>query len=100
MLGRKRFTGSDVYQNFLVSAPMVSFLILDSNRKVNNWISTGISSEKNEPFNTGLEPTMFNLANGRINLKFNNSVLVQKTFSLLYSILFIIYSLLVKYLVT
>ena len=46
---------------------------------------TGISSEKTNPFETNLEPTMSNLANGRVNLKFNNSVLVQKGFSSLFS---------------
>ena len=29
----------------------------------------------------GLETTMSNLANGRVDLKFNNSILVQKSFS-------------------
>ena len=79
------FTGDDGYQNFLVFASMLSSLILDSNRKVTNWILTVISSEKNKPFDTGIEPTMSNLANDRVNLKFNNSVLVQKRFSSLYS---------------
>ena len=60
---------------------MLISLILDSNRKVTNRISTRISSEKIKPFYTGLEPTMSNLANGRVNFKFNNSVLEQKTFS-------------------
>ena len=79
------FTGEDGYQNCLVFAPMISSLVLDSNRKVTNWILTGISSEKIKPFDTGLEPTMSNLANGRVNLKFKNPVLVQKSFSSLYS---------------
>ena len=51
-------------------------LILAYYRKVTDWISTRISSEKNKPFDTGLEPTMSNLANGRVNLKFSNFVLV------------------------
>ena len=74
------FTGNVGYQNFLVFAPMLSSLLLDNNIKATNWISTGISYEKNEPFDTGLEPTMSNLANGRMSLKSNNSVLVQKNF--------------------
>ena len=45
LLGRMYFTGNDGYENFLVIAPMPSSLTLDSNRKVTNWISTGISSE-------------------------------------------------------
>ena len=43
-LGRMYLTGDDGYQDFLVLAPMLSFLILDSNRKVTNWVSTEISS--------------------------------------------------------
>ena len=85
LLGRMYFTGDDFYQKFLVYATMFRSLILDSNRKVTDWISTGISSEKIKPFDTGLEPTMSNLANGRVNLKFNNSVLVQKRVSSMYS---------------
>ena len=84
-LGRIYFTGKDSYQNFLVFASMLSSLILDSNTKVTNWISTGISSEKTKPFDTGLATKMSNLASGRVNLKTNNSVLVQKRFSSLYS---------------
>ena len=63
---------------------MFSSLILDSNIKVTNWISTGILSQNYKPFNTGLEPTMSNLANARVNLKFDNFGLVQKIFSSLY----------------
>ena len=55
------FIGNDGYQNFLVFAPMLSSLILDSNKKVTNCISTEMSSEKIKPFYTGLEPTMSNL---------------------------------------
>ena len=62
------FTGDDGYQNFLVFAPMHSSLIFDSNKKVTNLISTEISSEKNKLFGTNLEPTMSNLANGRVTL--------------------------------
>ena len=44
-----------------------------------------MSPEKNKPFDTNLEPTMSNVANGRVILKFNNSILVQKSSSSLYS---------------
>ena len=44
-----------------------------------------MSSKKIKPFDTNLEPTMSNLANGRINLKFKTSVLKLKRFSSLYS---------------
>ena len=36
------FTGNHAYQNFIVFAPVLSFLMLDSNRKVTNWISTNL----------------------------------------------------------
>ena len=55
------FTGNDGYQNFLVFGPIPSSLILDSNRKVTNWTSTGISPEKTKPFDTDLKPAMSNL---------------------------------------
>ena len=71
MFGRIYFTGDNGYQNFLVFAPTLSFLILNNDRKVTDWMSTK-SSEKFKPFGAGL---------GRVNLKFNNSVLVQKVFS-------------------
>ena len=64
---------------------MLSFLILDSNKKVTNWILTGISSKNIKPFDINLEATISNLANGRVNSKFNNFVLVQKSFSSSYS---------------
>ena len=51
---------------------------MDSNKKNTNWISTGISSEKIKLFDTNVEPTMSDLANDRVILKFNNFVLVQK----------------------
>ena len=59
------FTGDDGYQNFLVFTPMLTILILDSNRKFTGRISTQILSEKFKPFHTGLERTMSNLANGK-----------------------------------
>ena len=77
--------GNDSYQNFLVFAPILSSLILDSNKKATNWILTETSSEKIKPFDTNLEPTMSNLADDRLKLKFNYSVLVQKSLSSLYS---------------
>ena len=64
---------------------MLSSLILDSNKKATNWILTWILSAKIKPFDTNLESSMPNLANGIVILKFNNSILVQKSFSLLYS---------------
>ena len=80
LLGRMYFTSNDGYPVFLVFAQMLSSIILEGNRKVTNWILTGISSEKNKPFDSALESTMSNLAKGGVNLKFNNPVLVQKTF--------------------
>ena len=64
---------------------MLSSIILDSNKSVTNWMSTRISSGKIKPYDTNLEPTMSNLANRRVTLKFNNFILVQKISSSLYS---------------
>ena len=55
---------------------MLNSLVLDKNTKVTNWILTGVSPVK--PFDVGFALTMTNLTNGRVNLKFNNSVLGQK----------------------
>ena len=79
------FTGNDVYQNFLVFVSMLSSIMLDSDKKVTDWISTGISSENIKLFDTNLEIIMYNLSNGRLELKFSNSVLVKKVFSSLYN---------------
>ena len=48
------------------------------------WISIRVSSET-KPFDTNLDRIMPNLANGRVILNFSNSILVQKSSSLLYS---------------
>ena len=61
LLGTVYFTGSYGYQDFQVFAPILSSLVLDRNKKVTNWISTGISSAKIKIFNANLEPTMSNL---------------------------------------
>ena len=76
LLGRMYFTGNDGYEIFFSFAAMLSLLILDSNKKDTNSISTGISFEKIKLFDTNLEPTMSNLADSRVKLKFSNSVLV------------------------
>ena len=76
LLGRIYFTGNDGNQNSFVFAPMLNSIVLDSNNKVTNYISTRIPSEKFKPFDTYLEPTMSNLANVKVTLKLNNSVLV------------------------
>ena len=57
---------------------MLSLPILDINDKFTNWIFTGVSPEKIRQFDTNLEPIMSNLANGKVILKFNKSVLVKK----------------------
>ena len=85
LLGRIYVTGNSGYQNFLVFAPVFNPLKLHSNEKVTNWISTGISSEKIKAFDTNLKPSISNFANGRLILKVNNSALVQKCSSLLYT---------------
>ena len=73
------------YQKFLFFTPMVSSLILNSNKKVTKWIPFRIPSKKIKPFDAIIQPTMSNLANGWVILKLNNSVLVQKSSSPLYS---------------
>ena len=78
LFGGIYFPDNQSYHSFLVFPPMLNLLIFDSNKKGNNWVSTRISSENIKPFDTNFEPTMSNLANGRVILKFNNSVLVQK----------------------
>ena len=85
LLGRMYFAGNDGDQKFRAFTPVLTSLILDSNKKVTNWISTEMTSEKIKLFDTNLEPNMSNLAKGKAILKFKNSVLVQKTFSSLYS---------------
>ena len=82
MYGTAYFTNSDGYQKTLVSALMFNSITLDNNKKVTNWISTGQLPEEMKLFQVNLVPTMTNLANGRISLKF---VLVQKSFSFLHS---------------
>ena len=56
------FTRNYGYQNVLVFIRMLSSLILNSNKKVPNWISIGISSEKIKPFETNVQPNMSNKA--------------------------------------
>ena len=68
LLGRMYFPDFDGYQNFLVFAPVLRSLILDSNKKVTNWMSTGISSEKIKTFDTSFQPTMSKSANDRVTL--------------------------------
>ena len=63
------FTKDNDYQNVSVFASMLSSLILGSNKKVTNWVWTGVLSGKIKTFDTNLEPTMSNLANSRVILK-------------------------------
>ena len=42
LLGWMYFTGNDGHKNFLVFAPMLSSLILDSNKNFTHWILSGI----------------------------------------------------------
>ena len=52
------FTGGNGYQNFLVFAQMFYSLTLENNKKVTNWMSTRMLSEKIKPSDTKLELTM------------------------------------------
>ena len=47
---------------------MLNLLTLDNNKKVTNWISTGVSPEKTKPFDTNLTSTVTNLANSKVSL--------------------------------
>ena len=47
---------------------MLNLLTLDNNKKVTNWISTGVSPEKIKPFDTNLTSTVTNLGNGKVSL--------------------------------
>ena len=79
------FTGNNGYQKFLLFTPILNAPTLDNSKKVTNCISIGVSPEKIKPFDTNPAPTMTNLVNGRVSLKFNSSVLVQKDSSSLSS---------------
>ena len=72
------FTSEDAYQHFLVFALILNLIILENNKKLTNWISTGVSPEKIKLFDANYTPTRTNLANGRVSLKFNYSFLMQK----------------------
>ena len=80
LLGRIYFTGDDGYHNFSVFAPMLCSRLLDSNKKVTKWILTGITSEKNKPFDRNFEPTMSNFANDTVILKFKKLCFSPKRF--------------------
>ena len=86
MLSRIYFTGNGDWQNLLAFSSMPSLLTLENNKKI-NWISTVLvlSCKTLKPFDSKFEPTMPNLVNGRIIIKYNNYVLVQKDSSSLYS---------------
>ena len=62
-----------IIKMFLVFSPMLNSPTLYNNKRVTNWISTGVSPEKIKPFDTNLAPTMTNLTNGRVSLKLNKS---------------------------
>ena len=62
------FTGGNSYQKFLVFVSRLNLLILNSNKKVTNWILTGILLEKIKPFDTNLELIMSNLANSNLKI--------------------------------
>ena len=64
---------------------MLNSLTLGNNKKVTESRSTWISPRIIKPFDTSRAPILTNLANGKVSLKFNNSVLVQKKSSAWYS---------------
>ena len=62
------FTGGNSYQKFLVFVSRLNLLIVNSNKKVTNWILTGILLEKIKPFDTNLELIMSNLVNSNLKI--------------------------------
>ena len=62
---------------FLVLSSILCSLILETNKKVINWLSFIISPKRFKPFDINRVSTITDLANSRISLKFNKSVLVQ-----------------------
>ena len=60
-LVRMYFTNDHGYQNFLVFSPTLSSLTLEHNKKVSNWVSTGVPPEKIKSFDTSLAPTVTDL---------------------------------------
>ena len=58
LLGRMHFIGDDGFQSWLSDiAVMLNSGTFDNSKKVTNWISTGVSSEKLKPFDTNLAQT-------------------------------------------
>ena len=84
MLGKMYFTGNGVYQKFIVFGLKLSSLTLGNKKSYLLNIKQSIT-QKIKLFDINLEPTMSNLANDRVILKLNKSILVQKIFSSLYS---------------
>ena len=66
------FTDDDCYQNFLVIAPVLNWLIWDTNKNDTNWILTEISSQNIKPLEPTLVPIMSILAKDRISIKFKD----------------------------
>ena len=54
------------YVERILKLTMFSSLTLDRNKKLPNWISTAISSEKVKPFDTSFKPAISYLPNGRV----------------------------------
>ena len=70
---------------FRFLTPTFSSLILDRTKTVVNWVLTRVSIKKFKLLASNLDAFMFNLANGRVVLKLNHSVLAQKSFCSMYS---------------
>ena len=75
MLGSRHFI-----EPFVLMLNLLN-LLLDINKDITNSIATRLSAEKIEPFGVNFAPTMTNLENRRVTLKFNNLILVEKSFS-------------------
>ena len=55
-----------VIKFFFIFTPILSSLVLGSNKKVTKWESTGISPAKMRTFDINLETTISTLADGKV----------------------------------
>ena len=64
---------------------MLNSLTLDNSKIVTNRMPSGASPKKTKPFDSHLALMISNLADSRVSIKSNSSVLVQKNPSSFYS---------------
>ena len=82
----KIYFRNDGLQNYLIFPPSFDIRKL-CNRdyvKVAFWRSVGISTKTIEPFEVKIGPEVNHSNEGKISIKFNNTVLIQKAFTFIY----------------